>query len=251
MASIRRKKLADWVIEEIRRRILSGELKEGEKLPNQNEFAAEIGVSRTSLREALHRLTLVGAIEQRPGYGTVIKAKTAALHAEQLTPPLLEDARATVELMEARRVLELGAVKLAVQHATAEQVRQMGAHVEKMAAALTRGDTDDFMDNDLAFHFLIVKASRNRILTHQFATIRGLLDQFMREKGSVFPLLREPSLKFHREIHQALEARDRKRATTIMARHLLDIQKALERYYHSKEKDSTGRSGDERRVATG
>jgi GntR family transcriptional repressor for pyruvate dehydrogenase complex len=49
------------VIEEINRMILSGEVKEGDKLPNQNDFAAQLGVSRPSLREALHTLTLIGA----------------------------------------------------------------------------------------------------------------------------------------------------------------------------------------------
>ena len=55
MASINKKKLADSVIEEIKRMIQNGELKEGYKLPNQNAFAAQLGVSRTSLRDV--RLT--------------------------------------------------------------------------------------------------------------------------------------------------------------------------------------------------
>ena len=59
MASIKRKKLSDSVIEEIKRMLLSGELQEGDKLPNQNEFAAQLGVSRPSLREALNTLTLI------------------------------------------------------------------------------------------------------------------------------------------------------------------------------------------------
>ena len=99
MTAIKRKKLADSVIEEIIRRIESGELKEGDKLPNQNEFAAQLGVSRPSLREALHTLTLIGAIEQRPGFGTVIRAKNTARMAEHLSPPLVSDTTATMELM--------------------------------------------------------------------------------------------------------------------------------------------------------
>ena len=71
MAAIIRKKLADSVLEEIRRMITDGELGEGDKLPNQNEFSTQLGVSRPSLREALHTLNLMGVIEQRPGLGTV------------------------------------------------------------------------------------------------------------------------------------------------------------------------------------
>jgi GntR family transcriptional repressor for pyruvate dehydrogenase complex len=96
MAVIKRKKLADSVIEEIKRMVDVGELKEGDKLPNQLEFAAQLGVSRPSLREALHTLTLIGAIEQRPGLGTVIKSANSTLWAVQLCPPLVSDAQASI-----------------------------------------------------------------------------------------------------------------------------------------------------------
>ena len=83
MAAIKRKKLGDAVLEEIKRMITDGELAEGDKLPNQNEFSAQLGVSRPSLREALHTLNLMGVIEQRPGLGTVIKSANPALWMEQ------------------------------------------------------------------------------------------------------------------------------------------------------------------------
>ena len=87
MASVKEKKLAESVIEEIKRMIVDGELKEGDKLPNQNEFAVQLGVSRPSLREALHTLALIGAIEQRPGLGTVLKQLDPKLWADQLALP--------------------------------------------------------------------------------------------------------------------------------------------------------------------
>lgn len=94
---IRRKKVADAVIEEIKRMIQSGELKEGDKLPNQNIFAAQLGVSRTSLREALNTLTRLGVTEQRPGYGTVLRSRVPAIFAEHMTPPLISDKQATID----------------------------------------------------------------------------------------------------------------------------------------------------------
>jgi len=77
--------MADAVVDEIKRMIECGELTEGEKLPNQNEFASQLQVSRTSLREALRILDLRGAIEQRPGYGTVIKKFNPILYSSSLS----------------------------------------------------------------------------------------------------------------------------------------------------------------------
>ncbi|MCX7953528.1 MAG: GntR family transcriptional regulator, partial [Deltaproteobacteria bacterium] len=66
---ITKKKISESVIEEIKRLVLTGQLKEGAKLPNQNELATMLGVSRTSLREALNTLSMLGIVEQKPGYG--------------------------------------------------------------------------------------------------------------------------------------------------------------------------------------
>jgi len=236
LASIRRKKLADSVIEEIKRRILSGELKEGDKLPNQNEFAAQLGVSRASLREGLHTLTLIGAIEQRPGYGTVIRASVPALYANHLTPPLMSDTEATLELVESRRFIEVGVAELAVQNATAEEIKKMGNFVEQMRQALAEKRISDYIELDLGFHYLIATSSHNRFMIHLFVTIRGFMEQFMRESFSVLPGMLERSFNFHQNIHQAIKNRDRKRAVLQMEKHIIDIQNGLEHYYQVARK---------------
>lgn len=109
LVSISRKRLADSIVEEITRRIENGELKEGDKLPNQHEFAAQLGVSRTVLRETLHTLAILGLVDQRPKSGTVIRDKTPIFCAEHLIPPLMAGFEATAELIEARRYIEVGA----------------------------------------------------------------------------------------------------------------------------------------------
>ncbi len=234
MTCIQKKKLADHVIEEIRRRIETGELKAGDKLLNQNEFAAQLGVSRTSLREAILRLTLIGAIEQRPGYGTVIKAPAAVLYVDHLAQPMINNEEATLELLEFRRVIELGAVDLAVGKASEYQIMEMGRILDEMAHAHVDGRTADFMKNDLNFHLLICESSSNRLLIHHFITIQEQLEQFMHEKSYVLPLLREPSLNFHSEIYKAFRNRDLQAAMTHMDKHLRSIQTALEDYYTSR-----------------
>ena len=235
MASINKKKLADSVIEEIKRMIQSGELKEGDKLPNQNAFAAQLGVSRTSLREALSTLTRIGVIEQRPGYGTVFRSRISALFTDHLAPPLISDKQATIELIEARRFIEIGAAELSVKNASPEQIKEMGLLIKEMTRSLKEGRIDDYIEQDVSFHFLIAKASHNRFLVNLFVTIRGFMEQYMRESFHLLPWMLERSLKFHQNIYQAIGDGSRSKAVFQMKKHILDVQRAIQKYYREKE----------------
>lgn len=231
---ISRKKVADAVIEEIKRMIQSGELKEGQKLPNQNAFAAQLGVSRTSLREALNTLTRLGITEQRPGYGTVLRSRIPAIFFDQVNPPLISDKQATIELIEVRRFVEAGTAELSVKNIKPEQVKEMDFLIREMPKSLKENRIDDYIGYDLAFHYLIAKASHNRFLINIFITIRGFLEQYMRESFRVMPWMLARSLKFHQNIYQAIKNGHMSKAVFHMRRHILDVQKAIQQYYEKQ-----------------
>jgi len=237
MAPINKRKLADAVIEEIKRMIECGEVEIGDKLPNQHEFAAQLGVSRTVLREALQTLALFGVIEQRPKHGTIIRSLGPAFYADHLTPPLMADTKATVELIEARRFIEVGATGLAVQHATPGQIEELRVLIDEMTKALEEGDTTAYTEKGVAFHFLIANASQNRFIVRLLATIRGFMEQWMHESVSVLPGLLDRSIRAHRAIYQAIRDRDRRKAVSNMKKHILDLQNSLEVYYKITRKD--------------
>jgi len=236
MASVYKKKLADHVITEIKRMLADGELQEGAKLPNQHEFAAQLGVSRTVLREALHTLTILGVVEQRPKFGTVIKAKAPLIYTEHINAPLIEDHKATLELIDARRVIEVGAVEMAVQQASEKQVQQMGRLVDEMASLLARGDTDSYSHKNLEFHLLIAESSGNRFMAHLLATIRGFMERWTLESLNVLPGLFGRSMQSHREIQRAIFNRDVAQGVEAMGRHIDDFKISVKRYYEKQRR---------------
>jgi len=238
VASINKKKLADSVIDEIKRMIQSGELKEGDKVPNQNVFAAQLGVSRTSLREALSTLTRIGVFEQRPGYGTVLRSRIPALFTDHLAPPLISDKHASIELIEARRFIETGTAELSVKNASPEQINEMGLLIKEMTRSIKEGRIDDYIEQDVAFHFLIAKASHNRFLVNLFVTIRGFMEQYMRESFHLLPYMLKRSLKFHQNIYQAVKVGSRSKAISQMEKHISDVQRAIQEYYRDQEKSA-------------
>jgi GntR family transcriptional regulator, transcriptional repressor for pyruvate dehydrogenase complex len=226
-----KKNLADGVIDELRRMMEKGELKEGDKLPNQYELAAKLGVSRPCLREAFHTLALMGVIEQAPGIGTVLRRQIPDIPPNQFTLPLVSDAVETRELIEARSLIEVGMVEFAVQKATDAQVQRMGILVEEMSHATSTNNLDEYIEKDKAFHHLIAEASNNRFLAAVFTEVRHSMDEFIKESFSVLPGMSERSLNAHRRIFKAIKERDRNKAAKEMTRHLSEVQEAIERYY--------------------
>ena len=229
MAVIEKKKLPERVIDEIRHRLKTGQLKVGEKLPNQNELSSELGVSRTSLREAMKILDLLGAIEQRPGYGTVIRKEIPELHAQGANLPLMSDPAATFELLEAREILECGAVRLAAQKATPVQIERLQALVEEMDTHLATEESEKFKKIDNAFHALINAASGNRFLTDPGVALNQYVQQFIDENIDLLPGLLKASQQYHRAVCDAIAERDPDRAEKAMRHHIQTIGKSYKR----------------------
>ena len=226
MALIRKKKMADAVVDEIKRMIEIGELKEGDKLPTQNEFANQLQVSRTSLREALRILDLRGAIEQRPGFGTVIKNYNPVLFSNNVVVyPLMSDAQGTSELMKARQIIEVGAAGLAAEKATQTQIEALSELSDTLNQTLVDQSPDIYIETDLAFHSLVVELSNNRFMIYSFENLREYIKQYMHEFFKSMPGLFSPSIKFHRKIFNSIKEKKSDIAKQAMNDHLETVYK--------------------------
>lgn len=230
MAVIEKKKLPEKVIDEIRDRLDRGQLNVGDKLPNQNVLSSELGVSRTSLREAMKILDLLGVIEQRPGYGTVIRKEIPALNAKSAHLPLMSDVAATYELLEAREIVECGAVRLAAQKANDEQIQALYDLVEKMEHCLKNDDREAYKKTDHAFHGLINVVSGNRFLNDPSIVLNQYMEQFIDENIELLPGLLKESQKYHRAVCESIAGHDPDRAELEMRRHIRAIAKSYKRW---------------------
>jgi GntR family transcriptional regulator, transcriptional repressor for pyruvate dehydrogenase complex len=244
MNRVLKKRLSDSVLDEIARMFDSGELKEGDKLPNQNELSAQLGVSRASLRESLHTLGLMGVLEQRPGFGTVVRRRVPANYSDLLSLPLISDAKETIELVEARRFIEIANVELAVRNITEESLAELGRIVEEMGRAVAENRQGDYGRLDADFHHLLAKATGNRFMVHLFLTIRRIMEQFIAESFSALPRMLGRSLSDHRRIYAALLRHDENQAVAEMKHHMQHIRKAMESLYthNLSEKATPSRS---------
>jgi GntR family transcriptional regulator, transcriptional repressor for pyruvate dehydrogenase complex len=234
VAVITKKKLSEIVVNEIRKLMDRGELKIGDKLPNQNQFAMELGVSRTSLREAMNILDLLGAIEQKPGYGTVIRKNIPEINPEGLKPTLLSDNKTTIELLEARYIIESGTVRLTTLHATDKQVQTLHDLVEKMQAFLKEKDFRGCARIDLKLHSQIAEFSGNRFLKEAFVSIKQHMELFIQEHTQILYHVLEETQKHHTAIVKAISARNSERASIEMENHIVFLKGSYQQYYKTR-----------------
>jgi GntR family transcriptional repressor for pyruvate dehydrogenase complex len=226
-----RKKLSDYVIDEIKRMLVSGEIKEGAKLPNQNEFAKNLGVSRLPLREAMYKLRLLGVIEEKPGAGTRIIKGVPAIWEDRLEAPFLSDHQAALEFLEARRLMESAMISFSIDHIDKDDIANLRKDIQTMRTALKNGDIESYLSADLAFHSHMASATHNRYLGHMLATIQNLLRQFMMEAFQEIPKLISDSMQHHEKILKYITEHKLKAAVDSINGHLDSIIRLLKEYY--------------------
>jgi GntR family transcriptional repressor for pyruvate dehydrogenase complex len=220
-----KKSLSDEVVAKIKSLIVSGDLKEGDRIPSERELCEQFGVSRASVREGLKILSLQGLLS-RTNAGTVITTNFASILEETLALNILLNDYSYVDVMEARLFLESTMVHLAASRIETQDISIMSQQLELMAKAEREGNNDDFVVADIAFHQQIAKASRSQVLASLYNAIITLVfraQKSVREDNSVMKV----SIKFHGKILEALKNKNSEQAENEMKMHLLDVQKRL------------------------
>ena len=194
----------------------------GDRLPAERELAASMGVSRSSLREALRALTVLGVTEMRHGTGTYVSSLEPELLVRPLSFVLSLSEQASDQLFEARRVVEPAMAALAAS-------RIDDATLERLDGCVARGrdcigDATAFMETDLELHDAIRVAAENAVLGRFMESIRALGLASRRRTGSL-RAVQEQTVKDHRAIVRALRARDPEGASTAMLRHLVNVER--------------------------
>lgn len=230
---MKRVSLVDSIVEEIKDKIISGELKDGDMLASQDELAKSMKISRPSLREALRRLQLMGLIEFQHGRGTFVKTVQPKDFMNPISGFLPIDGKSAFELLEARLFLESSVAALAAQKATAEDIKSLEDVLASMEAAATKLDVDEFTKQDVRFHMIIAESCRNQIMFQVVNILRGLLQKlinrvFYTNRDRLEETFRQ-SIENHKEILECIRSQEASRARRAMEEHIRDVQVKLEK----------------------
>jgi DNA-binding FadR family transcriptional regulator len=212
-------------IERIKAMIAEGLLEPGERLPTERDLAARLGISRSSMREAIRALTVLGVLQARHGSGVYVTQLRAGdlLETFGVVADLSRGPR-LVELLQVRRVLESAATALAAARITQGQLAELERHLAAMDAT---DDPELILAHDLAFHRTIAEAAGNETMAAildglSSRTFRARVWRGHREEGAVERTRRE-----HAAIHRALAARDPEAARAAAAAHVGAVEEWL------------------------
>lgn len=218
-SQVQSKKVYQLVVEQIQNMIMSGQLKNGDKLPSERELADQFGVSRNSVREALRALEILGFIESRQGDGNFIRVEPGSGLFEPLSVIFrLHDGRFS-DILELRRIFEIEAVRKTAVLLTREGERQLSEIAEQL---LNAESDQDSIKWDKAFHFKLAELSGNCLLAAFLQACSSLFEQNIADGRNVIlnsPGNRKNLLRSHKQIFKAVIARNADAAAEAMAKH--------------------------------
>ena len=229
---IKPKKISEEIVQQIKQLITTGDLKPGERIPSERDLATMLSVSRPSVREAIMVLEAMGFLDARQGGGTYVRSLTEVTIADPLSNILSgKDPKVLYALTEVRMGLETWSAYLAASRATDEQLKRLRELYSIMEKQAADGGWD--AEIDAKFHYVITEATQNTIQVHVLNTIHTLfkttimvaLTEFYQREGYLEKLLSQ-----HRNILEAIEARDPDRAQLAMRVHLELVEEKMNEF---------------------
>jgi DNA-binding FadR family transcriptional regulator len=214
--------VVDEAIGQLRRRIETGEFAPGHRLPPESVLAAELQLSRLSLREAVRALVMAGVLEVRRGDGTFV----TDLKPDRLVSAIgsfldLASDSGVGELFECRRVLEPGATALAATRMDDATLDELAEQIERMRGMQ---DPEELVAEDLAFHATIVAATGNPTLQSLASTVAQRTARARIWRAMVKHDVTTWTHQQHLDIHAALRARDSLGAFVAATRHVIEVE---------------------------
>ena len=209
--------LPEQIANRLRREILRGVLAPGTPV-KERDHAAELGVSRTPMREAIRILAKEGLVLLRPARSPIV------------AQPSFEEVAQNIEVMTA---LELLSARLACERASDEEIEAIAALSDKMAKEWGSVDLLDIFENDMSFHRAIAEAAGNPVLAEMH---RALVARLWRARylSATRKNSRDRVLKQHKSIVDGLRARDVEAVTENLRSHLDHLVINVADYFESE-----------------
>jgi DNA-binding GntR family transcriptional regulator len=204
----------EQVCGKIRSAILTGKLKPGDKLTEQ-DLAAEYRVSRTPVREAIRQLEVERLLSRTPFVGVTVT---------QLRPSEI------IELLDIREVLEGLVARLAAKDLHADERTRLRKTFARMSASAKSGNVVQYLDEALAFRRILVECSRSETLIHYVLGIENRL-RLMGNRTALIPGRMQAAILEHKKLLQAIEAGESQQAEQLNRERIQHIRADVERSF--------------------
>jgi DNA-binding FadR family transcriptional regulator len=216
LSPVKSTKIYEMVMEQIKDIVKKGEVKSGDKLPPERYLSEKLEVSRSSIREALKTLQILGLIETRHGDGNFINSNFENNLLEPLSIVFLLLGSKSSDVLELRKIIEPETAALAARNITKEQLKELREITNKLNNA---SDVETCASLDKKFHYKIAQASGNHLISTVMFSISSLIEKYI-ENSKIHTFNKELVKIHHEEICRALETHNAAEVAVAVKRHL-------------------------------
>jgi GntR family transcriptional repressor for pyruvate dehydrogenase complex len=222
---VRQVPVSSRIAQQIRDAVFAGELKPGDYVGSEMDLAAQFGVSRIPVRDAMKTLAAMGIIEVKVGAGggARIAHGDLARFAGALAVQFKLAGITVAELLDSQIAIESAGAALAAERATDDDIAELEQLLQRMTAQLAA--PHDFTKTALSFHFRVVQASHNRALTIQAQALVEVLDATYQPQTT--PELAADVVGRHRHLVALIKAHDAAGARLAMTQHLQRVRRII------------------------
>ena len=227
LKAVEKKRAYEDIVQQIRTLIEEGKLKRNDHLPSERELSETFRVSRTTVREAIRTLESMKFLQSRQGNGTYVVASSEEALIQPLAAALFNEKDDIRDIFYIRKIIEPHVAELAAENATPQEMEELERILRKQEECI--GQREIIIETDSAFHNLMVKATKNRVMERLIIALIDLLkksrEQYLFEDENDERAIR--SLEGHQQILSAVKKGDGNAARKSMLQHLEDIEEII------------------------
>lgn len=223
---------SDLIYNHIESQIIQGELKSKDKLPTESELCEQWQTSRSSVRQALERLLALGILHKVRGGGTYVSAPDQSIFTDPLMPFVLFRDESLESILEFRKILEVGTIRLSAVFRSPENLEELGQLILAMKEPSI--NSESYAVLDLRFHMEIARASQNQIAVNVYQMLASILKKHQSELNRLLGM--SFSVKEHENILLALKEGSPELSAYFMEKHLMRTISELRQYLSHTDK---------------
>lgn len=223
ISKIPKRNISDEVFEQMKRNIISGGWTPGKKIPSELKLSEMFGVSRISIRQAIHMLVGMGILNSKIGDGTYVSETVSSQYFDVLLPYLIIDKPSIYEVFEFRSILERKSAYLAAERATPNDILLLEEALKRIEN--NKDNYDKYIECDLNLHTLIASTTKNAVIVKISAILYDMLISSMRVAVEYTGV--NTGTYYHTKIIDSIKNKDSRAAADFMEEHITSSMKTL------------------------
>lgn len=222
-------KIQESIQDEIKRYIIENKIPPGERLPSESYLAEALGVSRSSIREALRALESIGILDSQQGSGWYVKSFNFDVFANNLAYSLQFDSDSIYDLLEIRKVLEENFLREAINSLSEKDIKDLEKIIKNME---NYKDKKSLIKDDMQFHKILYRNIKNKTVIKILSIFWNIFENL--DEPLLYSDNPEISIHYHKLLLNSIKSKNYDESSLILKEHFKDVHRRLSQFFKER-----------------